>query len=563
MKSTAQSSSRSFILSLVIGVTFSSVLFFLALSWGALRGNAAINWAQTYFVPASISPAPVPTVAPAIYVAKNMEQLSQLAAFNRLSPIVSETDKKSPVPIISSSNQNLVPTSISRHLAGPTNPIKFIRTKNSTGGEFVRTETEKEKCAKSFSNRKYLPEGLKRLPPMFYTFPGSGNTWGRLLIEYATGIYSGSVYNDISLLSVLPGEFTCNWQVSVVKAHPHTHRVSELTGLKVPSDDGKCNKGNVRRFHRAILLIRDPYDSIWSEYQRRLSKSHVDGIVRSGFSWQRWQANAASLAHYYYDMWAVEHAGIERMFQIDDYIYVKYEDLKDEHHRLVTLQRIVDFLRFKHLSAKEMQDRLQCAFLLAENKNAHRKVKDQIRFMTKEIAYVPDIACRMWALFGSHASKHGYQPWAGYNCTGYRKIPPIYVGPGGEIDRTGPVHLLSAEKVANLTLMYTRVNDTESMISHREMAMKQRATTRLHRKKAMLLYGGAGRAPDAPVMFQASDVAMLNDNQISPESGRGQMNGGIGVRRKPGTGKKGPRSKAARKNMVAEKLRAQADELIK
>jgi hypothetical protein len=38
-----------------------------------------------------------------------------------------------------------------------------------------------------------------------------------LLIDYATGIYSGSVYNDKKLLTALPGEFTCNWRVSVVK----------------------------------------------------------------------------------------------------------------------------------------------------------------------------------------------------------------------------------------------------------------------------------------------------------------------------------------------------------
>ncbi|RYH28432.1 hypothetical protein EON65_12145, partial [archaeon] len=79
-------------------------------------------------------------------------------------------------------------------------------------------EKAREVCSGKFSHRAYLPENLKRLPPMFYTFPGSGNTWGRLLIEYSTGVYTGSVYNDASLLPPLPGEFTCNWQVSVVKA---------------------------------------------------------------------------------------------------------------------------------------------------------------------------------------------------------------------------------------------------------------------------------------------------------------------------------------------------------
>ena len=31
------------------------------------------------------------------------------------------------------------------------------------------------------------------------SFPGSGNTWSRMLLEYASGVYTGSIYNDITL----------------------------------------------------------------------------------------------------------------------------------------------------------------------------------------------------------------------------------------------------------------------------------------------------------------------------------------------------------------------------
>ena len=51
------------------------------------------------------------------------------------------------------------------------------------------------------------------------------------------------------------------------------------------------------------MLIRDPYDSIWSEFQRRVTQSHVEGILKNFFDWNRWQANAASLSHEYNDMW--------------------------------------------------------------------------------------------------------------------------------------------------------------------------------------------------------------------------------------------------------------------
>jgi len=50
-----------------------------------------------------------------------------------------------------------------------------------------------EQCQASYSQRSFLPASQSRIiPPMLYTFPGSGNSWCRLLVEYATGIYSGT-----------------------------------------------------------------------------------------------------------------------------------------------------------------------------------------------------------------------------------------------------------------------------------------------------------------------------------------------------------------------------------
>jgi len=86
-------------------------------------------------------------------------------------------------------------------------------------------------CKFKYGRREFLPETARRLPPMLYTFPGSGNTWSRLLIEYSTGILSGSVYNDRSLLEELPGEFTCSWTVSVVKVHLSQRSSSTFNSL--------------------------------------------------------------------------------------------------------------------------------------------------------------------------------------------------------------------------------------------------------------------------------------------------------------------------------------------
>ena len=84
--------------------------------------------------------------------------------------------------------------------------------------------------------------------------------------------------------------------------------------------------GEVQRFKRAVLLLRDPFDSIWSEYQRRVSGTHV-GLISgiktrdhensgtneekktlaksnpASFDWARWCVYAGILSHEYIVMW--------------------------------------------------------------------------------------------------------------------------------------------------------------------------------------------------------------------------------------------------------------------
>eukprot|EP01032_Pedospumella_encystans_P025405 gene25405-28717_t len=116
----------------------------------------------------------------------------------------------------------------------PGSPVVTVRTtavNAHTQAENITSHSDgltREQCKDKYGERKYLTLDQKKHPPMLYTFPGAGNTWCRLLIEYSTGIYTGSVYNDKSLLQSLPGEFTCNWQVSAIKVHPHTHPFEHL-----------------------------------------------------------------------------------------------------------------------------------------------------------------------------------------------------------------------------------------------------------------------------------------------------------------------------------------------
>ena len=102
------------------------------------------------------------------------------------------------------------------------------------------------------------------------SFPGSGNTWTRTLLEESTGIYTGSIYSDTSLVNAgFEGECIMSRNVIAVKTH------------------GTFNPGLKERvtikFDGVIYIIRNLYDALVSEYTRRTTKSHISALPASAF----------------------------------------------------------------------------------------------------------------------------------------------------------------------------------------------------------------------------------------------------------------------------------------
>ncbi|CAH1115356.1 unnamed protein product [Psylliodes chrysocephalus] len=88
------------------------------------------------------------------------------------------------------------------------------------------------------------------------SFPGSGNTWLRYLLQQATGFHTGSVYKDYGLRkNGFPAESISNGSVLVVKTHEWGPRA-------------RCN------FSKAILLVRTPAAAIQAEFNRQ-SGGHI------------------------------------------------------------------------------------------------------------------------------------------------------------------------------------------------------------------------------------------------------------------------------------------------
>jgi hypothetical protein len=129
------------------------------------------------------------------------------------------------------------------------------------------------------------------------SFPGSGNTWARLLLEYASGHFSGSIYHDAALAPLLPAEGDASSRVVVVKAHtPPDHYLATIVSPAVraaredwagaPSGEDWAGAAPLLYplastwVRRVVLLVRHPFDAVWSEYQRRETggRSHVQQV---------------------------------------------------------------------------------------------------------------------------------------------------------------------------------------------------------------------------------------------------------------------------------------------
>jgi len=92
------------------------------------------------------------------------------------------------------------------------------------------------------------------------SFPGSGSTWSRTLLEQATGVFTGAIYCDRSLKAEgFVGEYITTRNVIAIKTHS-----SRITKIK---------------YDAAIFVARNIADAMKSEINRRSSHRNHTGTV--------------------------------------------------------------------------------------------------------------------------------------------------------------------------------------------------------------------------------------------------------------------------------------------
>jgi hypothetical protein len=172
-------------------------------------------------------------------------------------------------------------------------------------------------------------------PRALVSFPGSGNSWLRYLIEGSTGFFTGSVFNDSKIFaSGLLGELCSPIDGSTIvqKTHHDALRLSSLQSRKAYVKLTELMFG-----YRGILLIRNPYDALISYWNFVETRDHR-GLAAGGnkFNADKWEDFVLALAPKWSSMittWVENSQSL---------LIIQYEQLKKNPHS--ELIRILDYL---------------------------------------------------------------------------------------------------------------------------------------------------------------------------------------------------------------------------
>ncbi|XP_049846131.1 WSC domain-containing protein 1-like [Schistocerca gregaria] len=167
------------------------------------------------------------------------------------------------------------------------------------------------------------------------SFPGSGNTWLRYLIETASGVFTGSVYTDRQIISKgFYGEAVSPDCGCTAVQKTHGFSVAGVVPLAAAQ-----RAAEVRVFRgRGILLLRNPYEALIS-YRNFLYGGHTGFAPRTRFQGPEWERFASQLAL----VWRELAATWANYTHADEATLLHFERLRLEPSS--ELRRLLRFLR--------------------------------------------------------------------------------------------------------------------------------------------------------------------------------------------------------------------------
>ena len=174
------------------------------------------------------------------------------------------------------------------------------------------------------------------------SFPGSGNTWMRYLLQQMTGVLTGSIYTDWKLMSKdFPAGGIKDGRVIATKTHaPYIPKKGQ----------------QMMDYDKVILLMRNPWDASLANLNRVQTRSHTTvanpDLIKSKLD---------KMATNQLPIWRNFHLAWGKNFseRDDNLMLVHYEDLQS--NLIVQLRKLSHFL---HVSIDE--DVFACVILNSE-----------------------------------------------------------------------------------------------------------------------------------------------------------------------------------------------------
>jgi hypothetical protein len=112
-----------------------------------------------------------------------------------------------------------------------------------------------------------------RYPLSLASYPGSGNTWVRGLLQKVTGLCTGAIYCDVELRqNGFPGENIHNG-VTLVKTHQVDPRWEWIEYSK--------NEMTAPAYSGGVFILRNPFHAIVAEFQRKTHTNQPGSHVKT------------------------------------------------------------------------------------------------------------------------------------------------------------------------------------------------------------------------------------------------------------------------------------------
>jgi len=205
------------------------------------------------------------------------------------------------------------------------------------------------------------------------SFPGSGNTWTRYLIEQVSGVYTVSVYHDGGLYN--HGHFRGEME----DPFNGTTIVQKVHRVGSNGYSGRMFRGTQKAAY-CLFLLRDPRYAFKSEFSRLHTKSHMGKITQADLEGKyksEWESQVSRWVFSYVDAYdAAMKGGACR----DGLHMIFYEKLKESDEMLVKeAQGIQKFIATanKH---KNINFDSECLEKNGADGKYHRRNTDEFNF---------------------------------------------------------------------------------------------------------------------------------------------------------------------------------------